>query len=399
MSKYIIRETYMELLRRSKKVPAVKVITGMRRCGKTTLMDMYVDELRSKGIGNIYHRKIDIEKKGVAPTYTELIDDVSSKVGLSHNNIVFIDEIQDISQWEKAIGTFFALGMDVYITGSNSDMFSSELSTRLSGRYIEIQVYPLSFAEFKDFRKEVKDTSSDEEMLDRYIRLGSLPAVALMEDDRITDMMIDGTFNTVFIKDVINRNQIRNPALMTNLNRFLMKNIGHRTSVRSASDYLTSSGYRTSPETVDNYISILESALLFYRARRYDSKTKDYLRTYDKFYCSDLGIRNGVVGYNDSDVDGILENIVFLELKRRYGKVDVCDVDGKEVDFIAHTDAGPSYYQVSVDISNETTRKRELRSLLSIMDNYPKQIITWNRYPMKEVDGVSIIPLLEWLRC
>ncbi len=274
-------------------------------------------------------------------------------------------------------------------------MLSTELSTKLSGRCLEIRIQPLMFSEYVDFR----DSDDLDGLLEDYIRYGGFPAVALMMDvmpDQVRDVL-DGIYNTVFNKDVTGRHEIRGNANISHLSTFLMKNIGDRTSVRGVASHMTSKGIRTQPQTVDQYIGFLEEALLFSRARRIDPKTKEYLRTTDKFYVADLGIRNSQVTFHPEDLDGIVENIVHNELVHRYGDVAVCDADPYEVDFIADPMGAPSYYQVSLSVADPATLERELRPLRGIGDNYPKTVITYERFPVNDIDGVRIVPLLRWL--
>lgn len=251
-----------------------------------------------------------------------------------------------------------------------------------------------------DFRRARGDKSDENKLLKRFQQTGSLPAVALMGegDADLIDMMLTGIFNTVFVKDVVQRNEIRNGVKISNLNRFMMRNIGDRVSIRSAAGYLTSTSSKTNPETVDSYISLLESAMLFYRAKRMDSATKDYLRTSEKFYCTDIGIRNSLVPPHPDDIDGIMENIVFMELKKKYGTVCTYDVDGKEVDFAVWTQNYKAYYQVCSDISSADTLKRELAPLKAITDNYPKFIVCKGNPGFEDVEGIRIIDYDEWVK-
>ena len=297
--KLIPRPVYQELLMRSVSTPMIKVLVGMRRTGKSMLMKLFLQDLVSSGVARsaIYYRKFDDELEEERPDLRGLIDDVRSKIDVGKGAFVLLDEMQDIEGWERAVESFYEAGADVYITGSNATMLSSQLATGLSGRFVEINVYPLTFREFVEFRRNRGDTSGEDELLRRFQQTGSLPAIALMDEDEtdLIDMMLTGIFNTVFVKDVVQRNEIRNSAKIYNLNRFMLRNIGDRVSVRSAAGYLTSTATKTNPETVDSYISMLEAAMLFYRAKRMDSGTKDYLRTSEKFYSTDIGIRNVLV--------------------------------------------------------------------------------------------------------
>lgn len=392
----IPREHYMSLIRSARDAPFIKILTGIRRCGKSTLMDMFIDELKDSGVAEdrIFHVNLDDEGSGIG-SYMDLINAVESRIPDIGGAYLFFDEIQNVPEWERAVSTFYVRKADIYITGSNSDMLSSELSTKLSGRTIEIRIQPLMFSEYTDFRQ----SDDIDSLLDDYIRYGGFPAVALAMDRMPSQAMdlLDGIYNTVFNKDVTGRHSIRGNAMISHLSVFLMKNIGDRTSVRGAASYMTSKGIKTQPQTVDDYIGFLEDALLFSRAQRLDSKTKDYLRTSDKFYVADLGMRNSQVPFHLNDLDGILENIVFNELRYRYGSVAVYGIDQLEVDFVSDPIRSPKYWQVSLNIGDANTRERELRSLKAIPDNYPKTIITYDRFPMTDIDGIRVVQLKDWL--
>ena len=395
-SHLIPREHHLSKLRNARDSPFIKVITGIRRCGKSTLMEMFIDELKGSGVqeDRIFHINLDDEGCGVT-SYMDLITLVEGHIGNFEGSYLFFDEIQNVQEWERAISTFYVRDADVYITGSNSNMLSSELSTKLSGRTLDIRIMPLTFSEYIDFRGgDVR-----EELLEDYIRYGGFPAVALSMDlmPNQTRDLLDGIYHTVFNKDVTGRHPIRSNTVISKLATYLMKNIGDRTSVRNTVNYIVSSGIKTQPITVDEYIGYLEEALLFTRAKRLDSKAKEYLRTSDKFYVTDLGIRNTRVPFHMNDLDGMLENIVFNELLYRYGDVAICNVNQYEVDFVADPMGTPSYYQVSLNISDPKTLEREIRPLRAIDDNYPKTVITYDRFLMDDIDGIRIVRLYDWL--
>ena len=398
----IPRPVYQELLMRSVRTPMIKILVGMRRTGKSMLMKLFIQDLIESGIdsSSIYYRKFDDELEAERPGLRGLIDDVRSKIDVVKGSFILLDEMQDIDGWERAVESFYDAGADVYITGSNATMLSSQLATKLSGRFVELNVYPLTFREFVDFRRSRGDVSDEDSLLRRFQQTGSLPPVALMDepDTDLIDMMLTGIFNTVFVKDVVQRNEIRNSAKITNLNRFMLRNIGDRVSVRSVAGYLTSTSSKTNPETVDSYISMLEDAMLFYRAKRMDSKTKEYLRTSDKFYSTDIGIRNAMVPLLPDDIDGIMENIVFMELKKRYGTVCTFDVNGKEIDFAVWTPNYKAYYQVCSDLSSTAVLKRELTPLKAIDDNYPKYVICRGGHMIDDADGIRIVDYDEWVK-
>lgn len=390
------REHHMSRIRESRGSDFIKVLTGIRRCGKSTLMRMFIDELGQSGVteDRILFMNLDDEGSGIE-TFRDLIDIAESKLGDVRDSFIFLDEVQNVPEWERAVSTFYTCGADVYITGSNSNMLSSELATKLSGRCLEIRVQPLVFSEYVMFR----ESDDYARLLEDYLRHGGFPAVSLAMDrmPAQVDDILDGIYNTVFNKDVVGRHEIRGNRMIDHLCNYLMKNIGDRTSVRGAANYMTSKGMKTQPPTVDQYIGFLEEALLFSRAKRLDSKAKEYLRTTDKFYVADLGIRHCRVPFHPDDLDGIMENVVYNELVYRFGDVAVCSIGQYEVDFVADPMGTPSYYQVSMSITDSATRERELRPLKAIDDNYPKTVITYDRFPMTDIDGIHIVSLSDWL--
>lgn len=402
MIRLIRREKYLNLLRCSKNTPFIKVITGVRRCGKSTLLGMFRDELISSGIdaNDIYFRNFNNELDDTVFSYRDLITDVKSTFYPGNGKYIFLDEIQNVVEWERAVSSFYENGADIYITGSNSRMLSSDIATILSGRTIEIHVYPLSFEEFLQFREVYGKDAPVDIKFKEYIERGGMPATVLMADNdlELVRSATIGTYNTAFLKDVIQRNEIRNSSLISHIAIFLMKNLGNRTSITKMSRYLSSKGMKVDTKTLDSYLKHLEDAKIFSRADRYDSKTKDYLMTLNKFYICDLGIRNALLGYKENDLAGILENIVYNELLFRNGNASVVSVDGREIDFMTKTKGGSiEYYQVAVTIFDEATRKREIGSLKRIDDNYPKYIITMDRYPFGDIDGIIIINIIDFL--
>lgn len=392
------REHYLDILRRGRDTPFIKILTGIRRCGKSTLLNMFRRELLESDVSDerVFHMDFD-EDADIPRDHRTLTDLVETSVQVEPGTYIFLDEIQNVSEWERSVSSFYAKGADVYITGSNSQMLSSELSTKLSGRCLEIHIMPLVFSEYTRFR----DCVDVDILLDDYIRDGGLPAVALLEDTwskSLIPQAIDGIFNTVFVNDVIKRHSIRNIQSMLNLIKYIMRNIGDRTSARNVANYLTSSGIKTNHVTIEDHIGFLEEAFLISRAKRYDSKTKGYLTTSDKFYAVDIGVRNNTAGFwQIDDLDGIIENIVYLELLYRYGDVAVLSVDNLEIDFVTNPVRSPMYWQVCLNISDAGTRERELRPFRAIQDNYPRTVITYDRFPMKDIDGVKIVQLKDWL--
>lgn len=395
---YVYREKYMSRLIAAKDTPFIKVITGIRRCGKSVLLEMMMNSIITSGTDeeNVLYVSFDEDDENLPLDHKEFTRYVESHITPEKGKYLFFDEIQNVTEWEKTINHLYKKGCDIYITGSNSEMLSSDIATRLSGRTVEINVRPLVFSEYIHFRKK-----NDAQLLfDDFIHRGGMPAIAkLMDSDSasIVPDVIEGTYNTVYVKDIASHNNIRNTAVIQNLLKFVMRNIGDRTSSRNASNYLVSKNQKVSHVTVEEYLKFIESAYVITRSRRIDSKTKDYLRTSDKFYASDLGIRHAIVPFKKNDYDGILENVVFNELIYRFKEVATYDVEGAEIDFVADPSGSPSYYQVSMSIADKETRERELAPLRAVKDNHPKYIITLERFIAKEIDGIKIVQIVDWL--
>ena len=396
----IPREHYLEQIRASKGAPFIKVVKGLRRCGKSSLLELFRRELIDSGVdpGRIISINFEYDDPDIPKEHSALTKYVQDRVEIGKGTYLFFDEIQNVDGWEHSVRTFYDLGCDVYITGSNSKMLSSELSTKLSGRSLDIEVAPLAFSEYVYFRK---DSGLDNgRLFDDYIRHGGLPAVALSEDYRsaaLIPQMISGIYNTVFVKDVVERHDIRNVSALSNLMRFLMRNIGDRTSSRKAANFMTSAGTKISHVTVDEYLGYIDEAYLALRSRRMDHRTQEYLMTSDKFYAQDLGIRNYIAPYRQDDIDGLLENVVYNELVYRYDEVCTCSVGDTEVDFIVDPMGDPEYFQVTMNVSDPKILEREIRPLRELDNNYPKTIIVYDRYPLDDIDGVRIVNLMDWL--
>jgi Predicted ATPase (AAA+ superfamily) len=391
------RDHYLNMLMDFKDEPLVKIITGMRRCGKSTLMEMFMNDLKETGISekDIVYMNFEDPRNMHIKDGDMLLKEVMVATELKQGTYLFFDEIQDLIGWEKAINSMRYSGADVYITGSNAKLLVSDFSTYLSGRYVEIETYPLSFREYIRFFDDEKDM---DRLLFDYMSCGGLPYVTLeRKSERNTDMVLSAVFDTVFIKDVVEKNKIRDVTALRNVTKFIMKNIGNVTSTRSISNYITSKGGKMSPPTADAYLDHLESAYLIYRAQKYDLKRKEFLRTSNKFYVSDIGVGNNIAGYGDDDISGILENIVFMELLFRGKKVATGSINGNEIDFIVTNKDMRGYYQVTTEMLTPEIKERETRSLKMIDDNYPKTIVTLQRYPFKNIDGIRVVALVDFL--
>jgi predicted AAA+ superfamily ATPase len=309
-----------------------------------------------------------------------------------------LDEIQAVDEWEKTVNSLRLLpGADIYITGSNAYLLASEISTLLSGRYVEIKMLPLSFAEYLDFHG-IPANGDLEDHFNRYVRFGGFPGIVQLAEQPETIMpVLEGIYNTVIMKDVIQRNTVRDAALLESVVRFVAANVGSQVSTKKVSDYLTSAGRKVSSETIDTYLRMLENAYIIYRARRYDLKGKLHLKTLEKFYFVDTGLRNALLGLRDGDYGYILENIVYFELLRRGYEVSIGKLGPLEVDFVVTKPDEKIYIQVSASILGDAARERELAPLRGIRDNYEKIILTMDKTFISDFDGIRNIYLLDFL--
>ena len=393
------RDIYLNKLITFKDKPLIKVITGIRRCGKSTLLDLFEEYLLNNGIKkeNIIHMNFEDLTYDEIKDYKDLNKYIKEKVLDNDKKYIILDEIQQVSNWEKAINSFLVtLNCDIYITGSNAYLLSSEISTLLSGRYVEIKMLPLSFKEYLDFN-DYNTKENLEEHFNDYLLYGGLPIVSYVHYKSAIRNILSGVFNTVIIKDVAKRNSIRDITLLENLIRYIAQNIGSPISSRNISNYLNSAGRKTSTETIDNYLKMLENAFIIYKANRFDIKGKMYLKTLEKYYVVDIGIRNELLSFKDGDYGHMLENLVYLELLRRGYDVSVGKIDNLEVDFIAQNYDEKIYYQVSASILDENTKKRELNPFDHIPDHYEKVILTMDRTPIKDFNGIKNINIIDFL--
>ena len=393
------RDIYLNKLIQFKDKPLIKVITGIRRCGKSTLLDLFEVYLLNNGIKkeNIIHMNFEDLTYDEIKDYKDLNKYIKEKILDNDKKYIILDEIQQVSNWEKAINSFLVtLNCDIYITGSNAYLLSSEISTLLSGRYVEIKMLPLSFKEYLEFN-DYNTKENLEEHFNDYLLYGGLPIVSYVHDKSAIRNILSGVFNTVIIKDVAKRNSIRDITLLENLIRYIAQNIGSPISSRNISNYLNSAGRKTSTETIDNYLKMLENAFIIYKANRFDIKGKMYLKTLEKYYIVDTGIRNELLSFKDGDYGHMLENLVYLELLRRGYDVSVGKIDNLEVDFIAQNYDEKIYYQVSASILDENTKKRELNPFDHIPDHYEKVILTMDRTPIKDFNGIKNINIIDFL--
>lgn len=398
------RMLYMNQLAKYIDTPVIKIITGIRRCGKSYLLKLLSEELERKGVKQERIIRIDFESLTFYTyrDYKSLYDFVMNKTqGLEGKIYILIDEIQEVAEWEKAIRSFTVdLDCDVYLTGSNAHLLSSELATYLSGRYVELQLYPLSFIEHLDFYDiDVKDSQKVEAAFYDYLKYGGFPGLyRLPEDDDIKIQYIKGIYNSVVLKDVIQKNNIRDPELLERILFYIMDNIGQIFSAKKLADYLKSQGRKVSIESVYNYINALSEAMILFTARRYDIKGKKVLDRMEKYFLADLGLRYAMIGYRSNDISQMLENVVFMELLRRGYSVYVGKEGDREVDFIATKGDEKQYIQVTYILASEDVIEREYGPLRQIEDNYKKTVISLDKIPVGMKDGIEWINLIDFMK-
>lgn len=395
------RDLYLNQLIQFKDTPLIKVVTGIRRCGKSTLLSLFEEYLHQHGVQQeqIIRMNFEAFEFDEIRSYNALYAYIKSKMTSSAEKYyILLDEVQQVSSWEKAINSFLVdSNADIYITGSNAYLLSSELSTLLSGRYVEIKMLPLSFREYLEFNN-FKHEDNIDALFNTYLEYGGLPTVVeLMDHPDTIPPFLTGIYNTVIVKDVVQRNNVRDVALLESVLKFIAANVGSVVSTKKISDYLTSSGRKTTSDTIDNYLRMLENAFIIHRANRYDLKGKLFLKTYEKYYIADIGLRNQLTGLRGADFGHVLENVVYLELLRRGFSVSIGKIGTFEVDFVATKFDQKIYYQVSASIMDEETRKRELRPLQAISDYYPKVILSMDKTIFKDFEGIRNINIIDFL--
>ena len=396
----IERTEYLELLKRFKDKDLIKVITGIRRCGKSTLFDLYIEYLKKNKIKSSQIININLENPEYQfEDYMSLYNYVNKKIKDEEKYYVFLDEVQNVPEFQKAVdGLYIKKNVDLYITGSNAYLLSGELATLLSGRYIEIKMLPLSFKEYCS-AFEGKNESKDRLFLE-YMKNGGMPGnISILETNpNDIDKYLDGIFSTVVYKDIMARNNIGDKMLLESVIKFVYDNIGNPISTKKISDTLTSKGISTSNHTVENYLTSFLESFLIYKAERFDVKGKNLLARDYKYYAVDTGLRSYLLGKKaNTDMGHILENVVYLELLRRGYKVYVGKVDEYEVDFVAENRDGIKYYQVALSVRDEKVLERELRSLERTGDYYPKYLLTLDVDLEADYNGIVKKNVVDWL--
>ena len=397
MKKLIERKDYLDQLSMWREEEMIKVVTGVRRCGKSTLFELFIERLKADGVTDEQIIFVNLEDEDYSEllSYKKLHEYIKTRMLKDKLTYVFIDEIQNCKDYERAVSSLYLKkNLDIYITGSNAYMLSGELATKLTARYIEIDMLPLSFAEFSEAVK----TPDKRKRFNQYMNMGAFPyAIRFTDNSLAHSQYLEGIFNTVLVKDVMTREGLNDITLVKSIAGFLASNIGSPVSAKKIADTLTSNGRPTGSVTVDTYLAALTDAYLFYKVNRYDIKGKMHLKTEGKYYCCDTGLRNMILGTANKDIGHQIENIVYLELLRRGYTINIGKSGrGTEVDFIAVRDKKTEYYQVSASVLDEKTLKRELESLTQIKDNYPKFLITLDDFT-GDYDGIQQMNLVNWL--
>jgi len=398
----ISREHYLERLKAFKDNKLIKVITGIRRCGKSTLLEIFKEYLLSDGVNasNIIHINLELMKYDDVRDYKTFYSLITEQITNKDRYYLLIDEIQQVEKWEKAINSInVEYNVDIYLTGSNAYLLSSEISTLLSGRYVEIKMLPLSFKEYLQFDHLPKEWTV-EDKFNQYLKFGSLPAVASIPQDNTTvnDFLL-GIYNTVIVKDVISRNKIKDMALLERIVKYVVANTGNIISASKISGYLSSQdrGEKTKAATISNYLDMLEKAYIIYPVKRYDIKGKEQLKNLAKYYVVDTGIRNMLMGYSDGDLGHILETVVYLELIREGYQVFIGKWYDAEVDFIAVKQDEKKYFQVTLSLMDEKVKERELAPLREIPDNYEKIILSMDKTFITDYEGIKYKNIIDFL--
>ena len=393
----IVRPHYLDELKKYRDVPLVKILAGIRRCGKSTILDMLREDLLANGVRpeQIIERRYTSLDLGDLPAAKDMYQDIKADLNAAGRNYLLLDEVQEIEGWEKAINSLLELGnTDIYVTGSNSKLMSSEISTYLTGRYVTIPVFPLSFEEYLTFK--AGSSLSQKELLNEYIRYGGFPIVALgTYDERTAYQIVEGIYHSVISNDIARRHSITNQELFNRVVRFIIENVGKNFSANSIVKFLKSEGRSLTVETIYNYLEWLEKAFVIYRCQRYDLQGKAVLKTQEKFYLADPALKYCMMGFNPKSIASMLENIVYFELRRRGYDVYVGKNETKEIDFVAVRRDERVYVQVCRELPDASDR--EIGNLLEIKDHYPKYVVTMDDLAGGNIDGVRIVHLVDFL--
>ena len=394
----IIREEYLSKLKELKDKNIIKIVTGIRRCGKSTLLFQFKDWLIDQGVTEsqiIFVNFEDLEYEDLTD-YRKLYAYIKERLHKGCKTYVFLDEIQNVYEFPKVLDSLqLHSDVDLYVTGSNAYMLSSEIATVISGRYIQIEMLPLSFKEYCTAKGGVENTAS--KYLD-YLSSSSFPYVLELDaNPNIVRDYLESIYNTIVIKDIMNRKQVSDSMMLQSVLRFIFDNIGNPLSTKKIADTMTSDGRKIDSKTIEKYLTALKESYIIYQSKRYDVKGKQYLKTLEKYYVVDIGLRYMLLGKRSMDAGHILENVVYLELLRRNYDVYVGKVDAFEVDFVAQNPDGNHYYQVALTVRDEDVLAREIRPLQMIHDDYPKVTLTLDDDPTRDIEGIKIMNARDWL--
>lgn len=397
----IDRPLYLDKIMPFVDTPFVKILTGVRRCGKSTILKMIIKKLREeKHVDDeqiLSYRFDSMEYEDM--TTKELYLELKSKIIQSKKTYLFLDEIQEIEGWEKVVNTLASdFDVDIYITGSNSRMMSSEISTYLTGRYITFHIYTLSFEEYLMFKKSYTALKDLKQEFSQYVRLGGFPATHLQDysQDEVYTIVKD-IYNSTIFSDIVRRNQVKKIDQLERVVKYTFNNIGNTFSAKSISNYFKSEQRKIDNETVYSYLEKLQKAYILHKCSRYDLQGKDILKTQEKFYLADVSLRYSVLGYTVDSIAASLENIVYLELKRRGYDVYIGKIKDKEIDFVATKQNEKIYVQVTQEIKSEKTQKREYEQLLEIRDNYPKYVVMADNFAGGNYEGIKTMNIVDFL--
>lgn len=393
----IIRQRYLNMLKIYRDVPLVKILAGIRRCGKSTILEMLREDLLKSGIAadHIISMRYTSEDYDDGMTDKDMYQGIKERMTGDGRYYLLLDEVQEIAGWEKAVNSLLEnADTDIYVTGSNSKLMASEISTYLTGRYVSIPVYTLSFSEYLEFKKS--DSRPQKELLNEYLRMGGFPIVALGNfDERSSYQIVEGIYNSVINNDITKRHHVTNFDLFNRVVKYIVENVGKTFSANAIAKFLKSEGRSLSVEAVYNYLNWLEKAFVIYRCQRYDLQGKSVLKTQEKFYLADASLKYCMMGFNPKSLAAMLENIVYFELRRRGYEVYIGKNETKEIDFVAVRRDERIYVQVCRSLPEESDR--ETVNLLEIKDHYPKYVVTLDEFASGNINGVKIVHLADFL--
>lgn len=398
----IKRNSYIDKLKKFIGKPQIKIITGIRRSGKSTVLKLLIEELIGSGVNQTHIIYLNFESfaNSHLTQAKSLYDEVKGRITDSGKYYLLFDEVQEVEDWEKAINSFLVdFDTDIYITGSNSHLLSSELATFLAGRYVEIPIFTLSFSEFLEFKKSYSEISASQfSLFVEYLRKGGFPVIHTLDyEEETAYQVVRDIYDSVILRDSVQRHKIRDIELLNRVLHYAFDNIGNTFSGKNVADYFKSQQRKIDINTVYNYLQALESAFILYRVSRYDVKGKEILKTQEKFYLADIALLYATMGYRDRIIAGVLENLLYLELKRRGYAVYVGKYDQREIDFVAEQNGQKIYIQVAYKLESTETIDREFAPLLAISDHFPKYVITMDEFFKDTIQGVKHLHISDFL--